>query len=470
MAEIRLKNAAILVVDDETLLRKRIAAYLEKLGADVTAVGNLAEARSAADATPFDFVLLDVHLPDGRGPDLLAARVFGAGTSVLVMTAEGGIAGAVEAVKLGAADYLTKPFDLDELPVRLERARRARQQSRAEEHRRAQEAPAVEAFFFGRSFATVEHQLARILEADRRLKDHHPPVLIEGETGTGKTTIARWIHCRGPRADGPLVEVNCSALPEALAESELFGHERGAFTDAKTARIGLLEAADGGTLFLDELPSLSLPLQAKLLTAIEDHAIRRVGANRPQPIDVRIVAATNTDLARAIAEGKFREDLFHRLDLFRVRLPPLRERGDDVVELAERFVERTCRRYGLAPRPIPEPGRQRLRAHRWPGNVRELAHEIERAVVFEAGDLTFANLARGGATAGGAGAPADPASAWLNAGFVFPESGFVLEEAITRLVERALAQAGGNVSAAARLLGTTRDFVRYRLKEKSGEE
>jgi two-component system, NtrC family, response regulator AtoC len=204
-------------------------------------------------------------------------------------------------------------------------------------------------------------------------------------------------------------------------------------------------------------------LQAKLLTAIEDHAIRRVGANRTLSIDVRIVAATNTDLARAIADGKFREDLFHRLDLFRVRLPPLRERGDDIVELAERFMARTCQRYGLATKPIPEAGRQRFRAHRWPGNVRELAHEIERAVVFAGGDLTFANLSHAAAGT----ASADPSSAWLSADFVFPETGFVLEDAITRLVERALAQAEGNVSAAARLLGVSRDFVRYRLKGKS---
>jgi two-component system, NtrC family, response regulator AtoC len=470
MAGIRLKNAAVLVVDDEALLRKRISAYLEKLDADVTQAGNLAEARRAAEAMSFDFVLLDVHLPDGRGPELLASRVFGAGTSVLVMTAEGGVAGAVEAIQLGAVDYLTKPFDLDELPVRLERARRARQQTRAEEHRRTQEeAPGVESFFFGRSLGNVEQQLARILEADRRLQSHHPPVLIEGETGTGKTTVARWIHRRGPRADGPLVEVNCSALPEALAESELFGHERGAFTDAKTARIGLLEAADGGTLFLDELPSLALPLQAKLLTAIEDHAIRRVGANRTQAIDVRIIAATNTDLSRAIAEGKFREDLFHRLDLFRVRLPPLRERGDDILELARRFMETTCRRYGLAVQPIPEAGRKRLLAHRWPGNVRELAHEIERAVVFSDGDLTFANLARAGTSASANAVGSDPSAAWLNRDFVFPEAGFVLEDAITQLVERALAQADGNVSGAARLLGVSRDFVRYRLKGKSGD-
>jgi len=466
MAEIRLGNASVLVLEDDSLLRKRIAAHLERAGADVTAVATLAEARRTLGAMSFDLAVLDVNLPDGRGTDLLAERAFGESASVLVMTAEGGVAGAVEAMRLGAADYLTKPFDLEELPVRLERVRRSRQRVRAEQHRRAQdEAPGVDDFFFGGSLAPVETQLARIIEADRRLRGFHPPVLIEGETGSGKTTVARWIHRHGPRADAPLVEVNCSALPENLAESELFGHERGAFTDARATRIGLLEAADGGTLFLDELPSLSPALQAKLLTAIEDHAIRRLGATRTQSIDVRIIAATNADLRTLVAAGRFREDLLHRLDLFRVRIPPLRERGEDVVELARRLLARICRRYGMTAPEIPAEGRRRLLAHRWSGNVRELAHELERAVVFDRGDMRFAALAVRGARAdeGGPG----PAAGWLREDFVFPESGFSLEEATQALVDRAMRQAGGNVSAAARLLGVTRDFMRYRLKERS---
>lgn len=444
------------------MLRKRIASFLERAGADVTQAETLAEAMNAAQSLAFDFALLDVNLPDGLGTDLLRKGSFGAATSVIVMTAEGGVRGAVEAMRLGAADYLTKPFDVEELPVRLERARRAKQGARVEEHRRSQEAPAVDEFFFGSSLVKVEEQLARILDADRRLKKHFPPVLIEGETGTGKTTIARWIHRRGPRADAALVEVNCSALPENLAESELFGHEKGAFTDAKNTRIGLLEAADGGSLFLDELPSLAAPMQAKLLTALEDHAIRRVGGTRTQSVDPRIIAATNADLRQMVAEGRFREDLFHRLDLFRVRIPPLRERGEDIIELASRLIERTSKRYGTKPQKIPPVGRKHLLAHPWPGNVRELAHEIERAVVFENGDLSFTNLARRGPDAAG-----EDASGWMNPSFMFPESGFSLEEATNLLVERALAQAGGNVSAAARLLGVTRDFVRYRVKNRS---
>lgn len=449
-----LAGLSILVLEDELLLRKRLAGFLDKEGAEVTAVASVAEARRAIESLAFDAAVIDVNLPDGKGTDLLRDKVFPATTTVLVMTAEGGVQGAVEAIRAGAADYLVKPFDPQELPVRLSNARRVRSARRADEFRRGQEAELV----FGQSLAQVQEQLQKITAADRRLGRELPPVLIEGETGTGKTAIARWIHRHGPRADEPLIELNCSAMPESLAEAELFGHERGAFTDAKAARIGLMEAADGGTLFLDELPSLAPSLQAKLLTAIEDHSLRRVGATRPVSVDARIIAATNADLNAMVASGRFREDLMHRLDLFRVRLPPLRERGNDIVTLAEELLARVCRRYGMPVRPIPGEGRLRLLGYSWPGNVRELAHEIERAVVFggEAG-LSFRHLA-GGGSGGGA--------EWLKTGFRFPESGFSLEKAIDDLVLMAVEQADGNVSAAARLLGVSRDVVRYRIKGK----
>ena len=451
----------MLLLEDETLLRKRLAGFLEQEGAEVTAVNSVAAARQALDGMTFEAALIDVNLPDRRGTDLLRDKHFPPTTNVIVMTAEGGVAGAVEALRAGAADYLVKPFDFEELPVRLAHARRSRQAKRADEFRRGQENELV----FGDSLAGVREQLAKITAADRRLTGYLPPVLIEGETGTGKTAIARWIHRNGPRADEPLVELNCSALPDALAEAELFGHERGAFTDAKTARIGLMEAADGGSLFLDELPSLALGLQAKLLTVLEDHMLRRVGASRAIPVDARIIAATNADLAALVAAGKFRADLWHRLDLFRVQLPPLRKRGQDIIVLAEELLARVARRYGMKAPGIPAEGRARLLAYPWPGNVRELAHEVERAVVF-GGDrgLAFANL---GATAAAAGSATG--SGWLRPDFVFPESGFALETAIDELVGHAVNQAAGNVSAAARLLGVSRDVVRYRLKGKSGE-
>jgi two-component system, NtrC family, response regulator AtoC len=254
--------------------------------------------------------------------------------------------------------------------------------------------------------------------------------------------------------------MNCSAVPETLAESELFGHERGAFTDARTARMGLFEAASGGTLFLDELPSLSPPLQAKVLKALEDQRIRRLGGNREVPVDVRVIAATHRDLKELVSAGQFREDLLHRLDLYRVQLPALRERGDDIVELAERLMERLCQRHRLPRKSITAFGRRRLLAYPWPGNVRELSHELERAIVFvESQQLDFEQLDR----SPGSGHAPMGRTEWLNPNFSYPESGFSLEEAIDRLIGLALQQTGNNVSAAARLLGVSRDYVRYRL-------
>jgi two-component system, NtrC family, response regulator AtoC len=450
------RGLEILIVEDETLLRKQLAAQLERLGMEVTGTGTLSGARQLLAEMSFDFALVDVNLPDGNGTDLLRDGTFSANTGVVVMTAHGAVGGAVEAMRLGALDYLVKPFDPLELPLVIGRVRRSKQSSRAAEHQREEET----SFFFGSALSDLETQLQRILAADRRMQGPLPPVLIQGETGTGKTTIARWLHQQGPRSGAPLVEVNCSALPETLAESELFGHERGAFTDARTARMGLFEAANGGTLFLDELPSLSLALQAKVLTVIEDHRIRRLGGNKPLTTDVRVIAATNRDLRKLTAEGGFREDLFHRLDLYRVTLTPLRDRGQDILRLAEQLTTRLCRQHRLPAKRISAAGQHRLLSYAWPGNVRELAHELERAIVFEDHDeLVFDNLQT----------PIDPdkplpACGWLSPGFTFPEQGFSLEDAIGVFIQKALQQSGDNVSAAARLLGVSRDYLRYRLR------
>jgi two-component system, NtrC family, response regulator AtoC len=461
MQSLPLSGLSILVVEDEALLRRQIAAQLERLDADVTGVGTLQSARKVITELDFDFVLLDVNLPDGRGTDLLTEKAVAAATGVIVMTADGSVDRAVEAMKTGALDYLVKPFDPAELPLVIGRARRARQSARVEEHRRKDTGRSGDGFFFGEALAGLQAQLQKILGADQRMESGLPPVLILGETGTGKTTIARWLHHHGPRATQPLIEVNCSALPETLAESELFGHERGAFTDARTARMGLFEAADGGTLFLDELPSLSLPLQAKVLMAIEDHTVRRLGGNRTIPVDVRIIAATNRDLKEVVATGQFREDLYHRLDLYRIGIVPLRERGEDVIRLAEQLMARLCQRHRLPLKEITALGKKRLSGYRWPGNVRELAHELERAIVFEESDrLHFDHLvAAAESLAGGPGEGPE----WLREGFRFPDQGFSLEIAINRFIQLALQQSDQNVSAAARLLGVSRDYVRYRL-------
>ncbi|MEK7676128.1 MAG: sigma-54 dependent transcriptional regulator [Verrucomicrobiota bacterium] len=467
MQDSDLATLGILIVEDEPLLRKQMMADLEKQGADVTGADTLQRAKKLLENLGFDFAFLDVNLPDGRGTDLLKENNFPANTGVIVMTAEGAVSGAVEAMRLGAIDYLVKPFDLAELPLVIARARRAKQSARLDEHRRSDESRAGGGFFFGTRLAALEKQLQKILVTDRRLGQDLPPVLIEGETGTGKTTIARWLHREGPRAAEPLVEVNCSALPEGLVESELFGHERGAFTDARTARMGLFEAANGGTLFLDEAPSLPLPLQAKVLKAIEDRKIRRVGGNKETRIDVRIIAATNRELKSLVAQGQFREDLFHRLDLFRLCIPPLRERGHDILKLAEMILEQLSRKHRVPVKSIHPLGEKNLLAYPWPGNVRELAHELERAIVFEEENtLKFEHLCRPDEQTPEAKADSND---WFNERFVFPAEGFSLDEAILRVIRHALKQSDDNVSAAARLLGVSRDYVRYRLAGQKSE-
>ena len=464
MQALSLGGLNLLVLEDEPLLRKQAHAFLQNRGADVTSVDTIERARKVINDLNFDYALIDVNLPDGLGTDLLKDKAFSPNTGVIVMTAQGGVNGAVEAMRMGALEYLVKPFDLEEIPLLISRARRSQQTERIEEHRRKSDTE--ETFFFGSALAAMQTHLERIIAADKRLTDKLPPVLIQGETGTGKTTIARWLHHQGPRSSKPLVEVNCSALPETLAESELFGHERGAFTDARSARIGLFEAADGGTLFLDELPSLSLSLQAKVLKAIEDHRIRRVGGSKEIPVDIRIIAATNRDLKKVVAEGEFREDLYHRLDLYRIIIQPLRDRGEDIINLAERMLVKLFQRHRLPARKLSAVGKQRLRAYSWPGNVRELAHELERAIVFEEGaELNFDHLV-GQATTPKVAGSAD-ATDWFAPGYVFPAQGFNLEEAINRLIRHALKQTNDNVSAAARLLGVSRDYIRYRLSGKA---
>jgi transcriptional regulator with GAF, ATPase, and Fis domain len=282
--------------------------------------------------------------------------------------------------------------------------------------------------------------------------------LIEGETGTGKSVLARWLHRHGPRSGRPLITINCAALPDTLAESELFGHERGAFTDAKRARLGLFEAADGGTLLLDEIGMLSPATQAKVLTAVDEGSIRRLGGTREILVDVRLIAASNRLLDDLVRAGAFREDLYQRLDLLRVALPPLRERGTDIVELGRHLLARIALRHRLTGLTITPAGEARLQAQPWRGNVRELAHEIERAVIFGAGaSLDFADLG---------GPAALPPSGWRNPAWRMPDSGFSLDAVTNEFIAEALRETGDNVSAAARRLGVTREFLRYRTSDR----
>jgi DNA-binding NtrC family response regulator len=448
----------ILVLEDDGALRKRVAAYLVQQGAAVTECANLGEARRLIGAIRFEFALVDLHLPDGNVLQLLREGVFSENTGVVVMTAFGGIKEAVEAIRWGAGDYLTKPFELEQLPLAFQRCLGARRGARREEHVARQTDANAGSFFFGAGLNAVRNQVDAILATDRRLGHRLPPVLIEGETGTGKSVLARWLHREGPRADHPFVPVNCAALSDTLVESELFGHERGAFTDAKSARLGLFEAADGGTLFLDEIGMLSPSTQAKLLTAIEEGVIRRLGGSREIPVDVRVLAASNRPLAELVAAGAFREDLFHRLNLLAITLPPLRERGIDIIALAHHLLAKIAAHHRLKNVRLTPLGESRLLAQPWRGNVRELSHVIERAVIFGAGaPLEFNSLGD---------PPAGDLRPWRNPAWQVPASGFSLDAMIDEIVTDVLREEEGNVSAAARRLGVTRDFLRYRMGER----
>ncbi|HEY4300531.1 MAG TPA: sigma-54 dependent transcriptional regulator [Candidatus Didemnitutus sp.] len=451
----------LLLLEDDAVLRRRLAAHLRGLGAMVTEVSTVEEARRVLPELRFDYALVDLHLPDGEALDLLRTGVFSENTGVVVMTAFGGTKEAVEAMRLGAGDYLTKPFEPDELPLAFLRCREKRSVARRDEYPASEMAAGMgDEIFFGESLAAVRALLDRILATDRRLGRSLPPVLIEGETGTGKSLLARWLHRQGPRNGSPFITVNCAALPETLADSELFGHERGAFTDAKSARIGLFEAAGSGTLFLDEISALAPSTQAKVLLAVEDRVVRRLGASKEIRVDVRLIAATNRPLLDLVEDGGFREDLYHRLRLLHLVLPPLRERTRDLPQLARHLLERIARRHRLKGVSISSAGEARLLGQPWRGNARELAHEIEREVIFgRASQLDFAHLGDINTA---------PPAGWRNPQWRLPSEGFSIDGVITDLVEEALRETNHNTSAAARRLGVTREFLRYRLKSGNG--
>lgn len=464
MDESSLAGTEILIIEDEPLLQKRLAGFLGKLGVVTKAAKNLAEAETLLLETHFDFALLDIHLPDGDGLDLLRQKRFPSNCAVVVMTADGGVRSAVEALKLGAREYLVKPFDFSELPIVFGRSREALQQVRIQEFKREKELKPEAGFFFGSALAGLKSKLEKITETDFKLTESLPPVLISGETGTGKSSLARWIHYAGPRSAHPLVEINCATLSDTLAESELFGHERGAFTDARESRIGLFEAAHKGTLFLDEISSLSPAVQSKVLTAIEDRNIRRVGGTRTIPVDVRMIAASLHDLQQRVREGLFRDDLYHRLDLLRIHIEPLRNRKADIVELANHLLKNLVFRYGKSKTLLSSTGKKRLTEHDWPGNVRELSHELERSLILgEDGPMNLDNLSNFGRMEVGTGVDGED---WLVPGWELPDQGFSVEAAVNRFMQLALQKSSGNVSAAARLLDVPRDYIRYRLKNK----
>jgi two-component system response regulator AtoC len=470
--------STVLIVDDERTLARAIKAFLTESGYEAEVAGDAEQALRLLETMRPDVVFTDVRLPGMNGIELLRRiREFDAAIPVIIMTAHGTIEGAVEAVKLGAFDYLKKPVDLEELRLLADRARENSQLKQELSYYRRRDA--------GRETPLAgvvgeSPSIRAVLDQARQIAALHetPPVLITGETGTGKGLVARTIHGASPRAGKPFIEVNCTALPATLMEAELFGHERGAFTDAKESRMGLFEAAEGGFLFLDEVGDVELSLQGKLLKAVEERTVRRVGGIRDRRIDVRILAATNRDLERDAQREQFRRDLYFRLAVIILRLPPLRERGDDILHLARYYLARFNTKYGKAVREISPGARNLLLAYPWPGNVRELSHVMERAVLWSHGPMLdveqlslMAPLSEaespgpsGAALSPAAGQTSPPPPATGEAP-ALPPPGMDLERWERAMIEQALRECDGNQTRAAQRLGISRDTLRYRLKK-----
>src|SRR3954470_3926415 len=386
--------ANVLIVDDERPIRRILSLLLQERHHRVSEAGSGEEAISAmsaagSEARP-DLVLLDLKLPGIDGLETLQRlRALAPRLDVVMMTAHGTISSAVEAMRRGAFDYVTKPFDNDELLMAVDRALEMRRLSSEVEALRED----LETRYGFSEIVGVSREIQEIFRLMAKIVRVDVTVLVTGESGTGKELVARAIHRRSARAQGPFVAVNCSAIPQTLVESEFFGHEKGAFTDARESRPGRFEQADGGTLFLDEVGDLALDAQAKLLRALQERQVQRLGARAPRPVDVRVVAATNKDLEKESREGRFREDLFWRLNVVHVRLPALRERRADLGLLIDHFVDRFNRELGLAVESVAPDARQLLCDYAWPGNIRELENTICRAMILcEGGVLTVADL------------------------------------------------------------------------------
>ncbi len=450
-------SPTLLIIEDEALLGQELQRHFRREGWETRHAANLEAARAILWGHAFEpaVVLSDMNLPDGNALDLLdeTRRAALPGEWVFI-TGYGSVPDSVRAVKLGALDFLEKPVDIGRLAVVLNGAARTARAERRLADQAADEVRRYEpASYLGDSAAAREtrEMLARLAQVP------FSALLIGGETGTGKGLAARILHYAGARKSGPLVEVNCAALPRELIEGELFGHEAGAYTGAKGRRRGLVEQASGGTLFLDELGELPPELQVKLLKVIEDKAVRRLGSEQTVAVDVQFVAASNRDLETEVREGRFRADLYHRLSVFRLDLPSLRTRRDDVRQLVPQFVREYNAKAGRRVTRIPETVWARLLAHDWPGNVRELRNVVERCVLF-AQDETFPE--RWLQLQSGTAAETGGDGLWL------PLDGSLgLEDMERRLIEAALERAEGNVTGAARLLKSTRETLRYRVEK-----
>ncbi len=433
----REKRSTALVIDDEPDIRELLALTLGRMDVDTVLAGDLAAARRQLAEREFDICLTDMRLPDGNGLELVEwIQKHAPGMPVAVITAHGNVETAVQALKLGAFDFLTKPLDLQNLRNIVENALKLDRRPGAGDARLLGESPPM-------------RQLRDMIDKVARSQ---APVHISGESGTGKELVARLIHDSGPRRDGPFVPVNCGAIPAELMESEFFGHRKGSFTGAVSDKVGLVQAANGGTLFLDEIGDLPLAMQVKLLRVIQEQGVRPVGASREEQVDIRVLSATHMKLGELVANGRFREDLYYRINVIELRVPPLRERGDDVLLLADEILKRLGSSLAI----LDEGAKSALCRYPFPGNVRELENLLERAVTLCAsGTVTESDLNLQGRS--GMPLPPEATGSWA--------LGDQVEDVQRQAIVAALEKTRYNKTAAAKLLGLSFRQLRYRIKK-----
>lgn len=456
----------LLVIEDEMLLGAEIQRHYRKEGWEVEWATSLNKAREILTGKDFDplLILSDMHLPDGNALDLMEElQQCNTCHEWILLTGLGSVPDSVRALRLGAYDFLEKPCELDRLDLVIASAARSvnAQRRLLEQTQKRHKRYSPEAFV-GKS-ATAQSVRAML---EKLTRVPYSTLIVDGETGTGKGLVTRILHYSGTRAQQPFIELNCAALPRELLESEVFGHEAGAFTGANSRHRGLLEQADGGTLFLDEIGEMPLDLQAKLLKAIEDRKIRRLGGEKEISVDVQIVAASNRNLEAMSKEGSFRSDLYHRISVFRLTLPPLRESLDDLYDLVPLFIAEFNAKSGRQVRFVPEEVWAQLQAYNWPGNVRELRNLVERSVLFADGQVFPSQWLQLPGVAISTAARTKSADASVPEALSIPLDGSMnLEDMDRYIIETALELSGHNVVAAARALGTTRETMRYRIRK-----
>ncbi len=450
-------DARILVVEDEQSMRELLTIMLKKETYQVSTLGDGQSAIEAIRREPFDLIITDVRMPGVDGLQVLkAAKDLSPDTMIIMITAFATTETAVEAMKLGAYDYITKPFNLDEIKLVIKNALE-RKRLREENLRLRRE---LETQYRFENIVGKSAKIQAVFDTVRKIADSPSTVMITGESGTGKELVARAIHFNSQRRDKPFISVNCGAIPEGLMESELFGHVKGSFTGAVANKIGLFSAADGGTLFLDEITEIPALVQVKLLRAIQEREIRRVGDTKDTKVSVRLIAASNKELEKALADGTLREDLFYRLNVIPIRLPPLLERLEDIPLLAAHFVQKFGKELGKEVRGVAPDAMAVLERYHWPGNVRELENVIERAMVLGTGDtLTPDSLPES------VRRPRPPAGFDLD----LPQEGLDLEATLNqlekKLLQLALERTNGVQTRAAEILGMTFRQLRYKLQK-----